>query len=453
MATAAQDLDEAARLVALIDSDDPYMEGHKALIERQLAAADAIFQDQVGKIKLLANRAEEGGVSQIRTLHDLVPLLFAHTAYKSYPESWLMDGKWDRMGKWLDTVSTNRVEPMDTSGVEGLDEWLTMLETQGHFVSCSSGTTGKCAMMNAVQADLDFCGRGLLHMIRWYGLAPNHDRRMIGLGQVAATPRNRATGMPMAMAFSPPDFPPFAPDVPPITIGGITEMVVLRKRIADGTAQPSEIARYEAQGTEREAAMASAVDQAVEALIASRGHKLHIMGMLGPLYQVARLVRDRGFSGKDFQENSTFFSGGLKRAVLPDDYKAFIFETFNISEARALQSYGMQEMNTNAPRCSAGRYHVPPWMILLLLDESGENLIEPCFDGEVEGRAAFLDLSMQGRWGGVISGDKIRATWGTCECGRSSPSIADDIQRYADLAGGDKIACSGTIDAYVRGVT
>ena len=29
-------------------------------------------------------------------------------------------------------------------------------------------------------------------------------------------------------------------------------------------------------------------------------------------------------------------------------------------------------------------------MILLLLDESGENLIEPCFDGEVEGRAAFL---------------------------------------------------------------
>ncbi len=453
MATAVQELGEAARLVSPIDSDDPYVEGHKDLISRQLAAADEVFLDQVGKIKLLANRAEEGSVSRIASLHDLVPLLFAHTAYKSYPESWLFEGRWDRMGKWLDTVSTQRVPALDTSGAKGLDDWLTMLEEHGHFVSCSSGTTGKCAMMNAVQADLDFCGKALLRMIEWYGLKPANDRRMISLGQVAASPRNRATGMPMVMAFSPPDFPPFAPDVPPMTIGSIVDMVMLRKRIADGTAQPSEIAWFEAQAKSREDSVASAVEQAAEALIANRDYPLHIMGLFVPLFQVASKVRERGFSGKDFQENTTFISGGLKRVALPDDYKEFVFETFNISQERALQSYGMQELNTNAPRCAAGRYHLPPWMILLLLDESGENLIEPCFDGEVEGRAAFLDLSMKGRWGGVISGDKIRATWATCECGRSSPSIADDIQRFADLAGGDKIACSGTIDAYVRGVT
>ena len=453
MATAVQTVSEADRLVSIVDDDDPFALPYGAVIEQQLAAVDERLQDRIGKIRLLANRAEEGGISQVRSLHDIVPLLFAHTAYKSYPESWLMDGKWDRMGKWLDTVSTNRVEPMDNSDVAGLDDWLAKLEARGHFVSCSSGTTGKCAMMNATQFDLDFAGRSLLQAIRWGGLAPNHDRRMIGLGQVAATPRNRATGGPMVQAFSPPDFPPFAPDVPPITIGGITEMVVLRKRIAEGTAQPSELEYYEAQAAAREASIASAVEQAAEALITNREHKLHIMGLFAPLYQVAKLVRERGYSGKDFQENTTFVSGGLKRVALPDDYKQFVFETFNISQARALQSYGMQELSTNAPRCSAGRYHMAPWTILLLLDESGENLIEPCFDGEVEGRAAFFDLSMDGRWGGVISGDKIRATWATCECGRASPSIADDIQRFADLAGGDKIACSGTIDAYVRGVT
>jgi hypothetical protein len=32
------------------------------------------------------------------------------------------------------------------------------------------------------------------------------------------------------------------------------------------------------------------------------------------------------------------------------------------------------------------------------------------------------------------------------------PIGAEDIQRYADMASGDKIACAGTIDAYVRGV-
>ena len=453
MATALHEVSEADRLVSLVDDHDPFHAAYGSLVEQQLAAVDERFQDRVGKIKLLANRAEEGGISQVRSLHDIVPLLFAHTAYKSYPESWLIDGKWDRLGKWLDTVSTNRVEPMDTSAVGGLDDWLEMLAERQHFVSCSSGTTGKCAMMNATQFDLDFAGRSLLQAIRWGGLAPNHDRRMISLGQVAATPRNRATGRPMVEAFSPPDFPPFAPNVPPITIGGITEMVVLRKRIADGTAQPSELAYYEELAAEREASIASAIEQAADALIANREHRLHIMGLFVPLYQVARLVRERGYSGKDFEENTTFISGGLKRVALPDDYKQFVFDTFNISQPRALQTYGMQELSTNAPRCSAGRYHMAPWTMLLLLDESGENLIEPCFDGEVEGRAAFFDLSMDGRWGGVISGDKIRATWATCECGRGSPSVADDIQRFADLASGDKIACSGTIDAYVRGVT
>ena len=301
MATLADRTSEADQLVSLIDSEDPYVMGHAALVEHQLSAVNEQFHDRLGKIKLLANRAEEGGVSEVRSLHDLVPLLFAHTAYKSYPESWLMDGKWDRMGKWLETVSVERVPRLDTSGVTGLDDWLAMLEGHGHFVSCSSGTTGKCAMMNAVQADLDFCGKGLLRMIEWFGLAPNNDRRMIGLGQVAASPRNRATGMPMAMAFSPPDFPPFAPDVPPMTIGSIVDMVVLRKRIAEGTTQPSDIARYVAEADSREASLGSAVEQAVEALIANRGHKLHIMGMLGPLYQVAATVRESRLYGQGFR--------------------------------------------------------------------------------------------------------------------------------------------------------
>ena len=47
------------------------------------------------------------------------------------------------MGKWLATVSTRRVEGLDTDGVETLDDWIKRLETVGHYLSCSSGTTGK----------------------------------------------------------------------------------------------------------------------------------------------------------------------------------------------------------------------------------------------------------------------------------------------------------------------
>jgi hypothetical protein len=32
----------------------------------------------------------------------------------------------------------------------------------------------------------------------------------------------------------------------------------------------------------------------------------------------------------------------------------------------------MQEAQHHAARCRAGRYHMAPWVMLLLLDESGE---------------------------------------------------------------------------------
>jgi hypothetical protein len=444
---------EIASLVSLVDAENPFDYDPAEILPRQLAAVDARFKDRVEKIKLLQNRAETGGISQVRRIADIVPLLFAHTAYKSYPENWLMEQKWDRLGRWLDTVSTNRVQPMDTKDVTGLDDWLGRLEQVGHFVSCSSGTTGKCAMMNASAEDLEFCGHSLLNTLIWSGLKPNHDRRLIGPGQIASTPRNRATGRPMWEGLSRTDLSPFTPNTPPITIGGITEMVVLRKRMAEGVATPSEISHYEAEVAKRQAALDSAIEQTAEEFIAHRHEKLHVTGMFASLFRVAEMVRARGYSGKDFHpDNSTYLSGGLKRAQVPHNYREYIFDTFNLRPENIVLAYGMQELNTTKPRCTHGRYHVPPWVVLMLLDEPGENLIEPPKHGEAEGRAAFFDMSMLGRWGGVISGDKIHATWEPCACGNRSPSVGEDIQRYADMASGDKIACAGTIDAYVRGV-
>ena len=53
----------------------------------------------------------------------------------------------------------------------------------------------------------------------------------------------------------------------------------------------------------------------------------------------------------------------------------------------------------------------------------------------------------------MISGDKVSIDYRPCACGARSPSIKDNIMRYADLQGDDKIGCAGTVDAYVRGVS
>ena len=94
---------------------------------------------------------------------------------------------------------------------------------------------------------------------------------------------------------------------------------------------------------------------------------------------------------------------------------------------------------------------MPPWLVCLPLNKHGDALV-PSGAGKTEGRAAFFDLSIDGRWGGIITGDRIEVDFGPCACGAHTPSIRDNIVRYSDLTGDDKIACSGTIDAYVRGL-
>jgi hypothetical protein len=441
------------KLTRLVEAPERFDIPWEDLLPVQVAAMNERFQQRKDVIKLLAHRAEEGGVAEVRRLADIVPLLFAHTAYKSYPENWLAEQKWDRMGRWLSTVSSHPVKDVDLVGISDIDDWIDRLGHAGHHVSCSSGTTGKSAMLNASDADMTWARRDTVAAFSWgSGVEPGRDRKMFGLAPVASVPKNLVVRDALANAFGDPTAERFIYPVPPITIGKLTGMVALRRAIADGTARPGDLAAYERTTAERQQAVDAAVGVSAQALVAARKDKLFLSGMWASLYRIAEAVRALGYSGKDFHpDNTIYIGGGLKGAVLPPNYREVVFETFNLSPERIFQMYGMQEINTAMPRCTAGRYHVPPWLICLPLDEAGETLL-PTGKDEVEGRAAFFDTSLDGRWGGVISGDKIKIDFGQCACGHQGPAIRDDIARYAELPGGDKISCAGTIDAYVRGV-
>ena len=444
----------AERLTGLRDAESRYDIPFEDVRAAQIEAVNERFQERKDAIKLLGHRAREAGLDAVRSHEDMVQLLFPHTAYKSYPESWLVEERWDRMGKWLDTVSTYRVPPQDKSKYADIDAWMTGLAEQGFYVSCSSGTTGKSAMLVASGKDLDWCRKEAVAAYSWgSGVKPAQDRIMFGMAAVASAPRSNATGEAYVAALQDPNFERFQYPVPPITVGGLTKMVVLRKSIADGTAKPGDIQQYEEMSAIRQKAVDDAVGLTAEAAIKARAHKLHVTGLWAGLYNVAKAVRDMGYSAKDFNpENSIYVGGGLKRAVLPDDYREFVYETFNIAPERNYQNYSMQELHSGNPKCQkGGRYHLPPWLVPLVLNKDGSELL-PIEKGEYEGRAAFFDLSMDGRWGGVISGDKVSIDFSPCPCGHRGPTIRDNIARYADLEGDDKIGCAGTVDAYVRGV-
>jgi hypothetical protein len=431
--------------------DLPYEE----VRDLQVAAMNERLQEQIGRIKLVAMRAEAGGISEVRSREDAVPLLLPHTAYKSYPESYLIGEKWDRLTKWLSTVSAYPTDDTDLEGIDGIDQWIDRLQQAGHYVSCSSGTTGKSAMLILSEKDIEFGKQDLVQAVCWgAGIEPDRDRRMFSLAPVATVPKNIALGDGLSGAFARPELKRYSYPAPPITVGSITTMIVLRKKIADGTAMPGEIADYETTAAAREKAMKDAIAITADEITAAREEKLFLLGLWAGHYAIAAEVRSRGYSAKDFHpDNTIFVSGGLKRALLPDDYREFVYETFNIRPERTFLSYGMQELQANMPRCQhGGRYHIPPWLVCLPLNQNGDELL-PVNGGPVQGRAAFFDLSMDGRWGGVISGDRIEVDFSPCACGAKSPSISDTVVRYADLEGDDKIGCAGTVDAYVRGLS
>ena len=447
----------AEKLMAKVRDDDRFDYSAAEIRPLQIAALNERFQDRKGRIKLLAKRAEEAGTSEITSLEDMVPLLFPHTAYKSYPESFLIDERWDRLTKWLGTVSPYAIEGVDLEGIADIDEWIDRLAAKGYFISCSSGTTGKSAMLIASGKDMDWSKIDTVGVFSWgSGVPAAQDRLLVGCAPVATVPKNQAISEAQAAAFCNPEWERWAYPVPPITVGSLTRMVVMRKKMADGKASPQEIADFEATSKDRQEVLDSAIEKTADFIVANRDKKLMVAGLWSGLYAVAKAVRERGYAAKDFDpDNCIYVGGGLKRAQLPADYQQFVHETFNIPEGRHFQNYSMQELNSGMPKCrEGGRYHVPPWIVPFILDKSGDALLphDPA-GGEVEGRAAFFDLSLDGRWGGVISGDKVSLDYSPCKCGNRGPSFRDNIARFADLEGDDKIGCAGTIDAYVRGMS
>jgi hypothetical protein len=70
-------------ILQLTTQADPYRNVPAGLRDLQIAALRERFAERRRQIKILDRRASETGIDEIRTLADAVPLLLAHTNYKS----------------------------------------------------------------------------------------------------------------------------------------------------------------------------------------------------------------------------------------------------------------------------------------------------------------------------------------------------------------------------------
>ncbi len=79
---------------------------------------------------MLTRLADFMGIMQIDRFEDVVPLLFDHTTYKSYPASLLDNGRFDQLTRWLGKLTTLDLSAVDVSDCDSIDSWLDALKEQ-----------------------------------------------------------------------------------------------------------------------------------------------------------------------------------------------------------------------------------------------------------------------------------------------------------------------------------
>lgn len=154
--------DSVETLLALGDAEDSTATSWEELEPLWVDAINRRFQECRGAIRVLDQLARKAGIEEVGCLADVVPLLFAHTAYKSYPEAFIEQGRWDRMNLWLGTLSKYPVRGVDVADVQDADDWMERLHQAGHFVFATSGTSGKVSFIDQSAADVAFSNKAIM---------------------------------------------------------------------------------------------------------------------------------------------------------------------------------------------------------------------------------------------------------------------------------------------------
>jgi hypothetical protein len=441
------------QLLDLVDAEDPFAFPNEVILPLQIAAAQESFERLRGVIPLLDSRAEQLGIEDITSLGDVVPLLFSHTVYKSYPQSFVTKGRWDRLLAWYDSLASQSLtDIVDVAGVENIDDFAEALRRAGVTPHVTSGTSGKVSLLNNTVGDRERSRRigaaifGWPRPLRTYGsmwfyaLVPSrgyskHIEFSHSLGEV----------------FGAPGRVRFLTDEPMLP-SQAARAAQMRLKMMDGSATPADVAAFEAEVEERATRQAHNLENLASDIVEHRREPMVVMGVWAQHWAVMQRARELGCGDGEFHPDScVYLLGGLKGVSLPADHREQIYRFYG--DVHRFMTYGMTEIDPTAPICEAGRYHRPPWIMWLVLDQEGDRLAEPGDDGIIDGRFAVLSLNHEGRWAGLITGDHVRLDTCACSCGRPGPTVLDDIVRYSDEQGGDdKIGCAGSMEAYMRGV-
>ena len=430
------------------------------LEQLQLEALRLRVAEHIDSIEMVRNLAARIGTTEVSQFDDVVPLFFAHTAFKSYPAALIDKGRFDLMTRWLDKHTPHDLSRVDTEGCEGIDAWIDRLDEQTPLeVITSSGTTGTISIIPKDREGANYTMRVWRNFIfQSFGreptreelypevdvIWPNFAAGKLGHLRLAAMLKREFTGGDESRFHA-------------LYSGSIsTDLMFLASKLRAAAsrgeldrleidpkllARKDELIEMEARRPQEMAAFFERMSQELA------GKRIFMTSAYSLLYDLAASGLERGLS-KVFAPNSAILTGGgTKGVILPENFMDVIRDFLGVEEIQ--EGYGMSEIGAFHWGCREKKYHVQPYVIPFLLDpESSAPLPRK---GRQTGRAAFYDILNQSHWGGIISGDEITIDWDTpCPCGLQSVAIEHDIMRYSEKEGveDDRITCNATVEVH-----
>ena len=424
--------------------------------EIQLTAVRRRFSELKDKLSVLSNLAQENGVQSIASLNNAAPLLFKHSVYKSYPVSLIEKSRFDKLTQWLGKLTTVDLSSVNTREVDSVDDWLdALLRDAGVRIIHSTGTSGKLSFLPVGPRDSTCQTKAAMVAMEPIGGPAPKDLEnvpMIVFGQrtmfngygakMEAMLRDVYHGDETKLVVMDPGR--LSADI--LSLGGRLASAENRGTLGRESLAPTIVLRLEEAAEAQKRAQASRLRFFDELFTRWKGKRVALSGNWAMFSEMAETGRERGIADGLFAPDSLVqCAGGTKGKILPDGFKEDIARFLGVG--RINQAYGTSEIPTLLGMCEAGYYHAPPWLLVFILDpRSGEPFPR---HGTHTGRFGAIDLTLSERWGGVLTGDEVTMTFGTCACGRSGPHVADSIRRFSEKEGGDdKITCAGAPEAH-----
>lgn len=411
------------------------------------------------KVRVLGRLASELGIRDIESLDTVVPLLFPHTVYKSYPLSWIDQGRFNSMTEWLADLTAVDLSEIRCDGITSIDDWIEHLARCSELlVTHTFGTTGKPSFIPKTIASQMRGGKILRRCVRdWNGAGSGPDFTRTCMPVVQPTYRYGATGGARSMDA-----------LVRFVAGGEGNAIFLYpagRLSADVASFAGRLRTAEARGERTVLNLSATLQARMDAFRAFEEQRPaamdrffeeigeRIAGKDVCIYLFTPLAFDwaeegmrRGFRSLFGPGSVLITGGGTKGRQIPENWRERLAEFLGFDNY--IECYSMTEAAQPCPRCAQGNYHISPMIVPFVLDPmTGEPLPRT---GRCTGRYAVFDLNADSYWAGVITGDEVTVVWDTpCECGRLGPYMEPTIRRYSEQQGGtDKISCAGATEAH-----